>query len=129
MKNRSSESVDTFFKGVAEQLDPDSKSNNTSIRKILKEIREEVKSGKVQPHQSHRSTYLIIDSYLEEQSKPVRYIGQGLPRVLKTLFGDIVIDYSNKVLEIDETPQDVLAIDEEGNEIGCMKYETQQMLT
>jgi putative transposase len=119
VKDGSSQEIDDCIKRIATDLGVAHQSHTTSINKILKQIKDEVKAGQFEPPRSHRMVYKIVDAYLEEENRKIHHNSQSLPRRMQTLDGEIIVDESNKVYEIDDTPSDVLLVDAEGNEIGC----------
>jgi putative transposase len=72
----------------------------------------------LKPPRSHVAVYKILRAHLEAKKNKVRHPGQGPLKVIKTTEGDIEIDRSNKVLQIDHTRLDVLVVDQNGAEIG-----------
>ncbi|HEY9697115.1 MAG TPA: transposase family protein [Trichocoleus sp.] len=109
----------TLFDGIAQKLGSVDESHSSVLNRILKEIREEVASGKFSPPRSHVSVYNILDVYIEEQNLKARHPGQGLNKVIQTTEGNLAVTPSNKVIQIDHTRLDVLVVDQEGHEIGC----------
>lgn len=114
----SEESLKALFGWIATKLGSADESHTSTLNKILKEIRDEVSSGELKPPQSHVAVYKILKVYSEAQNNKVRHPGQGPLKIIKTTDGDIEIDRSNKVLQIDHTRLDVLVVDQNGEEIG-----------
>lgn len=118
IKTSSDESLKELFDWMATKLGSGDEAHTSVLNKILKEIKEEVNSGELKPPRSHVAVYKILRTHLEVKSKKPRHPGQGPLKVIKTTDGDIEIDRSNKVLQIDHTRLDVLVVDQEGQEIG-----------
>jgi putative transposase len=117
-RNSPSNSLQDLFDGIAISLGSADESHTSTLNKILKEIKQEVSDGELKPPRSHVSVYKIIRTHLEAKKKKPRHPGQGPLKIIKTTDGDIEINESNKVLQIDHTRLDVLVVDQEGNEIG-----------
>lgn len=117
-RNSSSDSLKDPFDGLAISLVSAKESHTSKLNKILKEIKEEVSSGELKPPRSHVSVYKIIRTDLEAKKKKARHPGQGPLKIIKTTDGDIEVNESNKVLQIDHTRLDILLVDQDGNEIG-----------
>ncbi len=111
-------SVKALFDWTASKLGSGEEAHTSVLNKILKAIREEVSAGEMNPPRSHVAIYKIWRAYSEAKNKKARHPGQGPVKVIKTSDGDITVDRSNKVLQIDHTPLDVLVVDQNGEEIG-----------
>lgn len=122
VKDAEHELVDACIQGIAQQLQVDKQSHTASINQILKRIKKEIKSGQFAPPRSHRFVYKVIDAYLKEKNRKTHHNSQSLPRRIRVRDGEtvieIIVDESNKLYEIDDTPSDTLLIDAEGNIIG-----------
>lgn len=117
-KTSSDESLKVLFDWIATKLGSGDESHTSVLNKILKGIKNEVRSGELKPPRSHVAVYKIIRAYLEAKGKKGRHPGQGPLKVIKTTDGDIEVNRSNKVLQIDHTRLDVLVVDQDGEEIG-----------
>lgn len=112
------ESLKPIFDWIATKLGSADESHSSVLNKILKAIRDEVSSGKLKPPRSHVTVNNLLKTYSEAQNRKARHPGQGPLRIIKTTDGDIEVDRSNKVLQIDHTRLDVLVVDQDGEEIG-----------
>lgn len=118
-KALSDESLKAVFDWIATKLGSGDESHTSVLNKILKEIRDEVSSGELKPPRSHVAVYKILKAHSEAKNNKARHPGQGPLKVIKTTDGDIKVDRSNKVLQIDHTPLDVLVVNQNGEEIGA----------
>lgn len=112
------ESLKTLFDWIATKLGSGEEVRTSVLNRILKDIREEIRSEELNPPRSHVAIYKILREYSEANSRKVRHPGQGPIKVIKTTDGDIEVDRSNKVLQIDHTRLDVLVVNQDGEEIG-----------
>lgn len=69
---------------------------------------------------SHVFVYKILEPLIEKKNRKVRNPGQGPLLIIKTTEGDLVVERSNQVWQIDHTKLDDLSVDLNGEHIGCL---------
>lgn len=69
---------------------------------------------------SHVFVYKILEPLIEKKNRKVRNPGQGPQLIIKTTEGDLVVERSNQVWQIDHTKLDDLSVDINGEHIGCL---------
>jgi putative transposase len=68
---------------------------------------------------SHMFVYKVLNPIIEKKNRKVRNPGQGPGIIVKTTDGDIVVERSNQVWQIDHTLLDNLLVDANGELVNC----------
>ncbi|MBD0303391.1 MAG: transposase, partial [Tolypothrix sp. T3-bin4] len=68
---------------------------------------------------SHMFVYKVLNPIIERKNRKVRNPGQGPGLIVKTTDGDIVVERSNQVWQIDHTKLDNLLVDANGELVNC----------
>jgi putative transposase len=68
---------------------------------------------------SHVFVYKVLEPLIEKKNRKVRNPGQS-NLIIKTTEGDLLVERSNQVWQIDHTKLDLLLVDSNGDSIGCI---------
>jgi len=61
----------------------------------------------------------VLEPLIEKKNRKVRNLGQG-KLIIKTTEGELLVERSNQVWQIDHTKLDILLVDSQGDSIGCI---------